>query len=127
MRFLRHRILRMLAQVRARRRSRRAGVAARRDEDHVAARGRGVPKLGRACSARGKDDVKSFPVVSGVAVWVGCGEPANRIDRDRCGSFVTASYVCSLKYGPDAEVVAPVSLREEMKIMLQLAVGAYQS
>ena len=32
-----------------------------------------------------------------------------------------------LKYGPDAEVVAPVSLREELKIMLQLAVGAYQS
>jgi predicted DNA-binding transcriptional regulator YafY len=32
-----------------------------------------------------------------------------------------------LKYGPDAEIVAPVSLREEMKIMLQLAVGAYQS
>jgi predicted DNA-binding transcriptional regulator YafY len=31
-----------------------------------------------------------------------------------------------LKYGPDAEVVAPISLREEMKIMLQLAVGAYQ-
>lgn len=31
-----------------------------------------------------------------------------------------------LKYGPDAEVVAPVSLREEMKIMLQLALGAYQ-
>jgi predicted DNA-binding transcriptional regulator YafY len=31
-----------------------------------------------------------------------------------------------LKYGPDAEIVAPVSLREEMKIMLQLAVGAYQ-
>jgi predicted DNA-binding transcriptional regulator YafY len=31
-----------------------------------------------------------------------------------------------LKYGPDAEVVAPVSLREEMKIMLQLAIGAYQ-
>lgn len=30
-----------------------------------------------------------------------------------------------LKYGPDAEVVAPVSLREEMKIMLQLALGAY--
>lgn len=30
-----------------------------------------------------------------------------------------------LKYGPDAEVVAPVSLREEMRIMLQLAVGAY--
>lgn len=30
-----------------------------------------------------------------------------------------------LKYGPDAEVVAPISLREEMKIMLQLAVGAY--
>jgi len=31
-----------------------------------------------------------------------------------------------LKYGADAEIVAPVSLREEMKIMLQLAVGAYQ-
>jgi len=31
-----------------------------------------------------------------------------------------------LKYGPDAEVVAPVSLREEMRIMLQLAIGAYQ-
>ena len=31
-----------------------------------------------------------------------------------------------LKFGPDAEIVAPVSLREEMKIMLQLAVGAYQ-
>jgi predicted DNA-binding transcriptional regulator YafY len=31
-----------------------------------------------------------------------------------------------LKYGPDAEVVAPISLREEMKIMLQLSVGAYQ-
>ena len=31
-----------------------------------------------------------------------------------------------LKYGPDAEIVSPVSLREEMKIMLQLAVGAYQ-
>ena len=31
-----------------------------------------------------------------------------------------------LKYGADAEVIAPVSLREEMKIMLQLAVGAYQ-
>jgi predicted DNA-binding transcriptional regulator YafY len=31
-----------------------------------------------------------------------------------------------LKYGPDAEIVAPVSLREEMKIMLQLALGAYQ-
>ena len=30
-----------------------------------------------------------------------------------------------LKYGPDAEVVAPISLREEMKIMLQLALGAY--
>lgn len=32
-----------------------------------------------------------------------------------------------LKYGPDAEVVAPVSLREEMKILLQLALGAYQT
>lgn len=31
-----------------------------------------------------------------------------------------------LKYGPEAEVVAPVSLREEMKILLQLALGAYQ-
>ncbi|KAB2900078.1 MAG: transcriptional regulator [Dokdonella sp.] len=31
-----------------------------------------------------------------------------------------------LRYGADAEVVAPVSLREEMKIMLQLALGAYQ-
>ena len=32
-----------------------------------------------------------------------------------------------LKYGPDAEVIAPLSLREEMKILLQLAQGAYQS
>jgi predicted DNA-binding transcriptional regulator YafY len=32
-----------------------------------------------------------------------------------------------LKYGPDAEVVAPVPLREEMKIMLKLALGAYQA
>lgn len=31
-----------------------------------------------------------------------------------------------LKYGPDAEVVAPLSLREEMKILLQLALGGYQ-
>ena len=31
-----------------------------------------------------------------------------------------------LKYGPDAEVVAPVSLREEMKMLLQRALGAYQ-
>jgi predicted DNA-binding transcriptional regulator YafY len=31
-----------------------------------------------------------------------------------------------LKYGPDAEIIAPVSLREEMKIMLQLAQGAYK-
>ena len=31
-----------------------------------------------------------------------------------------------LKYGPDAEIVAPLSLREEMKIMLQLAQGVYQ-
>jgi len=30
-----------------------------------------------------------------------------------------------LKYGPDAEIVAPVSLREEMKIMLRLALGTY--
>ena len=28
-----------------------------------------------------------------------------------------------LKYGPDAEIVAPVSLREEMRILLQLALG----
>ena len=32
-----------------------------------------------------------------------------------------------LKYGPDAEVVAPMSLREEMKILLQLAIGSYQA
>ena len=31
-----------------------------------------------------------------------------------------------LRYGPDAEVVAPVSLREEMRILLQLSIGAYQ-
>ncbi|MEO7936341.1 MAG: WYL domain-containing protein, partial [Dokdonella sp.] len=31
-----------------------------------------------------------------------------------------------LKYGPDAEVVSPVSLREEMRILLQLAIGSYQ-
>jgi predicted DNA-binding transcriptional regulator YafY len=31
-----------------------------------------------------------------------------------------------LRYGPDAEVVGPVSLREEMKILLQLAQGAYR-
>ena len=31
-----------------------------------------------------------------------------------------------LKYGPEAEVVAPLSLREEMKILLQLAIGSYQ-
>ncbi|MBX3698476.1 MAG: YafY family protein [Dokdonella sp.] len=32
-----------------------------------------------------------------------------------------------LKYGPDAEVVGPVSLREEMRILLQLAIGSYQT
>jgi predicted DNA-binding transcriptional regulator YafY len=32
-----------------------------------------------------------------------------------------------LKYGPDAEVISPVPLREEMKILLQLALGAYQA
>ena len=32
-----------------------------------------------------------------------------------------------LKYGPDAEVVSPVSLREEMRILLQLAIGSYNS
>ncbi len=30
-----------------------------------------------------------------------------------------------LKYGPDAEVVAPLPLREEMKILLQLALSGY--
>ena len=30
-----------------------------------------------------------------------------------------------LKYGPDAEIIAPVSLREEMRMLLQLAIGAY--
>jgi predicted DNA-binding transcriptional regulator YafY len=30
-----------------------------------------------------------------------------------------------LKYGPDAEVIAPLSLREEMKILLQLTIGGY--
>lgn len=31
-----------------------------------------------------------------------------------------------LKYGPDAEIVAPLPLREEMKSLLQLALGDYQ-
>jgi len=31
-----------------------------------------------------------------------------------------------LKYGPDAEILAPLPLREEMKIMLQLALTGYQ-
>jgi predicted DNA-binding transcriptional regulator YafY len=31
-----------------------------------------------------------------------------------------------LKYGPDAEIISPISLREEMKIMLDLALGAYR-
>ena len=31
-----------------------------------------------------------------------------------------------LKYGPEAEIVSPVSLREEMRILLQLAIGSYQ-
>ena len=31
-----------------------------------------------------------------------------------------------LKYGADAEIVAPLPLREEMKILLQLALGSYQ-
>src|SRR5574337_896884 len=31
-----------------------------------------------------------------------------------------------LKYGPDAEVIAPLPLREEMKILLQLALSGYQ-
>lgn len=30
-----------------------------------------------------------------------------------------------LKYGPDAEIVSPLPLREEMKILLQLALGGY--
>ncbi|OZB60021.1 MAG: transcriptional regulator [Lysobacterales bacterium 14-68-21] len=32
-----------------------------------------------------------------------------------------------LKYGPDAEIVAPLPLREEMKIMLQLALSGYMA
>jgi predicted DNA-binding transcriptional regulator YafY len=32
-----------------------------------------------------------------------------------------------LKYGPDAEIVAPMSLREEMKILLGLALGEYNA
>jgi predicted DNA-binding transcriptional regulator YafY len=31
-----------------------------------------------------------------------------------------------LKYGPDAEIVSPLPLREEMKILLQLAISGYQ-
>jgi predicted DNA-binding transcriptional regulator YafY len=31
-----------------------------------------------------------------------------------------------LKYGPDAEIIAPISLREEMKILLDLALGTYR-
>lgn len=31
-----------------------------------------------------------------------------------------------MKYGPDAEIISPVSLREEMKILLQLTIGAYE-
>jgi len=31
-----------------------------------------------------------------------------------------------LKYGPDAEIVSPLPLREEMKILLQLAMSGYQ-
>ena len=32
-----------------------------------------------------------------------------------------------LRYGPDAEVIAPVSLREEMKQLLTLALTGYAS
>ena len=32
-----------------------------------------------------------------------------------------------LKYGPDAEIVSPLPLREEMKILLQLALTGYQT
>ncbi len=32
-----------------------------------------------------------------------------------------------LKYGPDAEIVSPLPLREEMKILLQLALTGYQN
>lgn len=32
-----------------------------------------------------------------------------------------------MRYGPDAEVVAPAPLREEAKILLKLALGAYES
>ena len=31
-----------------------------------------------------------------------------------------------LRYGPEAEVVAPASLREEAKISLRLALNAYE-
>jgi predicted DNA-binding transcriptional regulator YafY len=31
-----------------------------------------------------------------------------------------------LKYGPDAEVVAPLPLREEMKSLLHMALSGYQ-
>jgi len=31
-----------------------------------------------------------------------------------------------LKYGPDAEIISPLPLREEMKILLQLAMSGYQ-
>jgi predicted DNA-binding transcriptional regulator YafY len=31
-----------------------------------------------------------------------------------------------LRYGPDAEIVAPASLREEARIMLQLALSGYE-
>jgi predicted DNA-binding transcriptional regulator YafY len=32
-----------------------------------------------------------------------------------------------MKYGPDAEVVAPLPLREEMKILLKLALDGYSN
>lgn len=32
-----------------------------------------------------------------------------------------------MRYGPDAQIIEPVALREEMKIMLQLALAQYTS
>jgi predicted DNA-binding transcriptional regulator YafY len=32
-----------------------------------------------------------------------------------------------MKYGPDAEVMAPLPLREEMKILLKLALDGYSN
>jgi hypothetical protein len=32
-----------------------------------------------------------------------------------------------MRYGPDAEIVAPPSLREEAKILLRLALAGYEA